>query len=272
MKKVLSILLVLTMLISTVSVVVFAEAADLGTYENPYLLDNTATEATTVNIPAESGVYVKVNNCNGSVVNATEASSQDYFFWYCRQTYTAATELTMVTGADTFQIQNNGTEALTIKLTLTGGGEIQYGTIDNPEEITLEVNPYGGALGAYVEAPLEAGNEGHWYSLTAPADGIFMIGAGAYDADYNDVGWIFFVNNITKGSYGDNHYSDDAEPVWYEEVAVSEGDELQIFVATYDPANMWSNPEGTANVNVSFAGVGSMGAPAKIEAAIREIL
>ena len=86
MKKVLSILLVLAVLASTISVVVFAEDAALGTYENPYLLDNTATEAITVNIPAESGVYVKVNNCNGSVVNAVEASSQNYFFWYCRQT------------------------------------------------------------------------------------------------------------------------------------------------------------------------------------------
>ncbi|MBQ3528138.1 MAG: hypothetical protein IJA52_06260 [Clostridia bacterium] len=266
MKKVLSILLVLAVLASTISVVVFAEDAALGTYENPYLLDNTATEAITVNVPAESGVYVKVNNCNGSVANVVEASSQNYFFWYCRQTYNAATELTMVTGADTFQIQNNDTEALTIKLTLTGGGDIQYGTMDNPEVIELQVNPYGGALGAYVEAALEAGNEGHWYSLIAPADGVFMIGAGAYDADYNDVGWLYFVNNLTKGSYGNYNYSDDAEPVYYEEVAVSAGDELQIFVATYNPENMWANPEGTANISVSFAGVGSMGAPENIEA------
>jgi len=266
MKKVLSILLVLAVLASTISVVVFAEDAALGTYENPYLLDNTATEAVTVNVPAESGVYVKVNNCNGSVVNAVEASSQNYFFWYCRQTYNAATELTMVTGADTFQIQNNDTEALTIKLTLTGGGDIQYGTMDNPEVIELQVNPYSGALGAYVESALEAGNEGHWYSLTAPADGVFTIGAGAYDADYNDVGWLYFVNNLTKGSYGNYNYSDDEEPVYYEEVAVSAGDELQIFVATYDPDNMWANPEGTANISVSFAPVGSMGAPENIEA------
>ena len=109
MKKVLSILLVLAVLASTISVVVFAEDAALGTYENPYLLDNTAQEATTITVPAETAVTIKVNNSNGSVVNVVSASSTDYFFWYCRQTYNAATELTMVTGVDTFQIQNNDT-------------------------------------------------------------------------------------------------------------------------------------------------------------------
>ena len=271
MKKVLSILLVLTVLISTVSVVVFAEDAALGTYDNPYQLIADSMTPLAVSIPAGEGAYIKASDANNSVVTVGHATSNEYVLNYPMMPLEIAddgtVEFTMNSQKDWFYVANPTDDLVVIYIKLAAGtGAAGAGTMDNPEEITLQVNPYGGALGAYVEAPLAAGNEGHWYSLTAPADGIFMIGAGAYDADYNDVGWIYFVNNITKGSYGDNHYSDDAEPVWYEEVAVSEGDELQIFIATYNPENMWTNPEGTANVNVSFAGVGSMGAPAKIEA------
>ena len=112
----------------------------------------------------------------------------------------------------------------------------------------------GGRLGAFDEVELAAGNGGYFYNVVAPADGVFNIGAYAYNpADYSDLGWTYFVNNLTSGKYGDTHWSDDEVVVDMEELEVKAGDVIEIFVATYNPDDMFNNPEGTAAVNVLFA-------------------
>ena len=74
-------------------------------------------------------------------------------------------------------------------------------------------------------------------------------------------GYMFFVNNITAGRYGDMRYSDDAtfiDEFWgVETVKVSEGDELVVFATTYDPESPWAAPAGTVGVYVAFEGIGS---------------
>ena len=60
MKKVLSIIMVLAMLLASVSVTVFAD--DLGSYTNPYQVAAGALTPTAITVPAESGVYVFVHD------------------------------------------------------------------------------------------------------------------------------------------------------------------------------------------------------------------
>ncbi|MBE6587168.1 MAG: LPXTG cell wall anchor domain-containing protein [Ruminococcaceae bacterium] len=265
MKKVLSIIMVLAMLIASVSVTVFAE--DLGSYENPYQVQAGSLTPTAVTIPAESEAYVAVDDDNNSTLTIGHSTSAEYQVYYCRQPITpeadGTMEFTMVDGADYFCIINPTTSDIVVRILLTAGaGGANYGTVDNPEPLALEESMFG--YGATAFTALEAGNQGYYYTVTAPAAGIISVSAGAMDDDYNFIGWMWSVSNITAGKYGDIHWSDEEEPVYYEDIAVSEGDELQIFASTYDPASMWSSPAGNVTVDLSFSPLGSWGCPEEI--------
>lgn len=264
MKKVLSMILVMAMLALCISVPVFA--AGTGTGSDPYLINNTDAQATTITIPAETEIWVKVNNANGSLLTVTSASHTEYFLWYCKQTFNSATTLEFIAGADMVSINNIGEEALTISLKLTGGAEDPYGTLNFPDPIELVANPYSGALGAYVTEELAASNEGYYYSVTAPQTGVITVDISAFDADFNDIGWMFFVNNVTAEKYGSYNYSDDENSVNSINVPVTAGDELLIFATTYNPQSPWNNPAGSIGVNLSFSPVGSNLCPKEITA------
>ncbi len=269
MKKTVRNILSLILVVSILALPVTSFAADptLGQYDNPYLLNTTSTHFT-ITIEPEADAYVKVNDSVGSTLNVVKASTADYILMYCRQpNYPEKTSgnntlsLTMVRGADTFSIYNSGTTAVELQLELIGGsGVVEQGTVDNPEVVTMASNMFGG-FGASMSMELAAGNEGYYYKTTAPSDGTITVSIGAYDADYNSIGWSYFVNNDTKGIYGDTHWSDEEEPVFYEEVEVSENDEVVVFASTYDPSNQWNNPEGTVSVDFSFSAVGTNGNP-----------
>ncbi len=269
MKKVLSILMVLAMLCTTASVAVFAEA-ELGTYENPYQVQAGAMTPVAVTIPAEGDAYVAVDDANNSTLTIGHSTSADYTVYYCRMPIAPEADgtmvFTMVDGADYFNIVNPTAEAITVRIMLeAGSGAVAGGTIDNPEELVLAKDFFGN-LGAMAEQDLAAGNQGYFYKLIAPADGVISVSIYAYDEEYNSIGWMYFVNNLTSYRYGDNHLSDEEEPVFYDTVKVAAGDELQIFTATYDPANKWANPAGMVGINVSFSAVGSWDCPEEITA------
>lgn len=269
-RNILSLILVISLL--ALPVTSFAGDSTLGQYDNPYQLTTTSTHFT-ITIQPEADAYVKVNDSVGSTLNVVKASTADYILMYCRQpNYPETTSgnntlsLTMVSGADTFSIYNSGTAAVELQLELIGGsGVVEQGTVDNPEVVTMSSNMFGG-FGASMSKELAVGNEGYYYKTTAPSDGIITVSVGAYDADYNSIGWTYFVNNDTKGVYGDTHWSDEEEPVFYEEVEVSEGDEVVVFASTYDPSNQWNNPAGTVSVDFSFSAVGTNGNPEVITA------
>ncbi len=268
MKKVLSIIMVLAMLLASVSVTVFAD--DLGTYENPYQVAAGAMTPTAITVPAEGDAYVFVDDANGSTLEIGYATSAGYTVYYGRMPITPEADGTLMFTMDPqgtfFNIVNPTAEAIVVYIKLTAGtGASNAGTIDNPEVVTLEKNEYSGEFGAYLTNELAANNQGHYYSITAPADGTFQVFASAYsydeNGDYIDLGYMFFVNNITKGTYGDMRYSDDQvfqEELWgVETVKVSEGDELIIFATTYNPETPWSAPAGNVGINVAFSGIGS---------------
>ncbi len=259
MKKVLSIILVLAMLALPVSVFAVGD----GSGADPYQLNNA--DALTITVPAETSVYLQADNTNGSTLNVVSASHTSYFFWYCRQTFNSATSLTMNPGADVITLENTSTDPLEITLTLTGGSATEIvGTYDNPESFEFAPNFFGN-LAASLNAELDANNTGHYFTCLAPDDGIISVRVlASVDADFENLGWIYFVNNITNGVYGTINYSDVDEPVIYEELRVSKYDEVIIFASTYDPAKPDNNPEGIVFMDVSFDPIGSAKAPATV--------
>ncbi len=267
MKKLLSLLMAVILTVTPMAVL--AENADLGTYENPYLLYADSMTPLPITVAPGTEAYVKVDQCDNSTVTVGHATSDGYFLQYGRQSvYPGAdgtAEFTMNAFSDVFSVYNSGETDVVVYLKLAAGALAGAGTMDNPEEILLEKDWFGN-LGAFLTKDLDAGNEGYYYSWTATSDGYFTANLSAFDAEYMPVGWLYFLNNVTAGIYGDIHWSDDEIPVNYESVKVSAGDEVVLFVSTYDPNNMWSNPAGSVSVNASFDAIGSMNFPQEITA------
>lgn len=259
------------MVISSIPTAVSAADAALGTYENPYLLFADTGTRLAVSVAAGDTAYIKADNYANSVVTVGYATSADYTVYYGRTTVFPADDGTLTFSMDNginelFAIENNSGGNLTAYINLESvETEEVYGTMDNPEVLTFE-DGAAGDMSVYALRALEAGNQGYYFSVTAPDAGVISVSAMAYDEDYNEIGWSYFVNNLTAGTYGNINYSDDEEPVPYAEIKVSEGDELQIFVATYDPENMWISPAGNVSVSVSFYTVGSLDRPEKVTA------
>ena len=251
---------------------VLAEDAPLGSDMNPYQL-STADVRFAVYVEPGDTAWVQVDDCNGSTLSVGYATSSAYMVIYCRQTYYPDAEsadntmtLTMVDGADMFSVYNAGEEAVTVYMALAAGaGGSTAGTMDNPEIVTLAPNMFGG-IGAYMSTDLAVGNQGYYYLCNVPSDGKLAVSISSVDADYNPVGWMYNVNNLTKGLYGDMHFSDEEEPQITEELDVSAGDEVQVFITTYDPNDMWNAPAGTVSVNFELSAVGSWGNPDTVEA------
>ena len=217
-------------------------------------------------VPAGYTVFLNAADPNGTLYVTTADGS--YMLINGRQNQlTADGEAELVLcGYEVINVYNpSETDTVTLYVFLTAGEVVDNsGTLDNPEEVVIAQNMWGG-YGAMAEYALAAGSEGRWYKAVAPEDGKLTVGIGAFDDDYNNIGWMYVVNNQTTSKYGDNHYSDDAEPVYYEELVVSAGDEIYVFANTYDPDNMWSAPAGNIMVDFSFSPVGSVDMPVALE-------
>lgn len=262
MKKALSVIIALAMILVPMSV--FAATGD---YDEPYQLSTTSVRFY-VEVAPEATVWIQADDYNNSIVEVGYATGTDYFLQYGRQSvYPEAdgTASLTLSGYDMFSVYNYGTETIYVYMSLTAGAPVDTtGTMDDPKEVTLAANMFGG-VGAYEEVALEADNQGYWFTCTAPADGIITVEVNALDADYNYIGWMYNVTNATTYSYGDTHWSDEENPVYYEEWEVKAGDELVVFASTYDPTS-WSNPAGTVAVNFTFDGVGSSYYPEVLDA------
>ena len=108
--------------------------------------------------------------------------------------------------------------------------------MENPTELVLGENV----------ANIAAGSQGYYYTWTAVDNGTLALEIGA------EAGWTYVVNNITTSKYGDTQWSDSDPVVNSAEIEVAKGDEIQIMVNTYDPADPWNAPAGSITVTASF--------------------
>jgi len=112
------------------------------------------------------------------------------------------------------------------------------GNMSNPAELVIGENT----------ASIEAGNsQGYFYTWTAAADGTLTITMPS------DMGWTYAISNLTTSVSGDIQWSDSDPVANPAEIEVAAGDELQIIVNTYDPADMWNNPAGDLVITAAFA-------------------
>ena len=124
-----------------------------------------------------------------------------------------------------FAITNHGSEAAAYDVTFT----YPVGHMENPAALVLGTNTVTRAAGA----------SDYYYTFTAPRDGTLTF---TFDSNAQ---WVYTVNNLTQGVYGDSQWSD-SEPVQPETtVSVLAGDCIVIHVNTYDAANMFESPAGT---------------------------
>ena len=122
-------------------------------------------------------------------------------------------------------------------LDITIAGEIGFpkGSNMNPDTLVLDKNT----------AAIEAGDaDGYIYTWTADQDGeltIIMTGDG----------WSYSVSNLTAGTYGATRTSGDEPALIAQTIKVTKGDEIQIMVNTFDPADQWNNPAGDVTFTAS---------------------
>ena len=121
---------------------------------------------------------------------------------------------------------------------VTMHGEIVYpvGSMMNPAPLADGVN----------NAEIAEGNfEGYFYNWTAPAAGTLVL-------TMPESNWTYVVNNMTTYAYGEMQWSDSEPVVNPAYVMVEKGDEIQVIVNNYDPANPWNTPAGTLSFTAEF--------------------
>ena len=132
----------------------------------------------------------------------------------------------------TFTITNDGEEEAEYELHLF----YSVGTMNNPEAIAEGITTVA----------LDEGSQGYYYTYVAADAGEVTVTVNA------DTGWQYAINNLTSWIYGDNHWSDDEPVMNSETLSVNKGDELQIYVNTYDAENPWTAPAGSVSIDIAF--------------------
>ena len=194
-----------------------------GTEENPiaveFTMNETYTQATaTVTVPANTTHYFQTYGIGGM-------------------------ELSINGGAPTLM---SGNPRMPVIFTVEN-------STDAEAEFTLVASyPAGSQMNPAVlvegenVANIAAGSQGYFYTWTAQNAGELTLEINA------EGGWSYVVNNMTTYQYGDNQWSDSDPVVNPAVIKVNAGDEIQLIVNTYDPADPYSAPAGSVTVNASF--------------------
>ena len=207
---------------------IFAEFC--GTEENPIVVEYPGF---TAKVPAGQTLYYGCYNMNGVIFslntsnavvahNGQEYSGEEIMFFVVCQ------------GRDpgVIAITNPGEEEGTYNATFS----YPVGWMENPAPLVLGNNTL----------TQQAGAKEYYYAFTAAK-------AGKLTLTFDEAAqWVYCVNNLTQGIYGDTQWSDSDPLVSVAEIAVQKGDQIQITVNTYDKDNAYENPEGTVVFQASF--------------------
>ena len=213
-----------------------------GTEADPMVWDMGPTVPYAQAVPAGEKVYVLAYGMGDYVITIESETAYVIIGETKYDAVDGKVEAPITIGrAAYFYLGNAGTEDATYTVSFNAP-PAPLGTMDNPEALTEE-----SGSGFVV---IDAGSQGYYYTYTAPADGTFNVSVYADDDDWNPVGWMYVVNNLTSYQYGDYIFSDSENAAEGYSIEVSAGDEISIMVNTYNPADMWANPTG--NVYTSY--------------------
>ena len=211
---------------------------DVGEEATTVVLQDGVTA--TVTVPAGGVAYIEVDATAGDMT-LTVNGNRMYYDWYVQagvQQYapyaSGATEIALPAGTVyTLPIYNTSADSEAV-LEVTASSPV-VGTVDNPVWLVMGDNV----------ATCTAGGQAYYFTWTAEQDGTLVLTMPEGD-------WMYAVNNLTTTVYGDTQFSDSDPVVNPAVVDVAAGDVLQIYVNTYNPADMWSNPAGDLVVTASF--------------------
>ena len=204
-----------------------------GSEQNPIFLNEGENVLT---IPAGATVYYQ-GRFGGKTMTAVGAGAT---VTHNEQTYTLSND---AISFECFQVDErdpsifvvaNTTDAdITVTLTVTAPA----GTQENPAQLSIGENT----------ATVAAGTQGYYYTWTADVADVLTI-------TMQDKNW-FYTYFVAKSNglytYGENYWSDDAEPAISTEIAVKAGDKVTIQVNTYDPKKPYQAPAGTIHFTAS---------------------
>ena len=151
------------------------------------------------------------------------------------------TTVTETGGTITLPVETDSPFAPMI-FSLTGEGDYR---VSFTYPVGHRMNPAQLVLGQNT-AQQKAGNSDYHYTWTAMADGKLTITMD------KTAQWVYCLNNVTAGTFGETHWSDDETPVISETICVTVGDQITLTVNTYDPADMFQNPAGTVVFHADF--------------------
>lgn len=204
-------------------------------YGSEELPINVAYPGFTAYVPAGETLYYEGYNIGGLILSM---NGENVTISHNGKSYTPdGTEISFSVVAESrnparLAIANTGTEAASYEVVFT----YPVGHAENPAALALGVNSLTQAAGAL----------DYYYTFTAPRAGAVTV---AFDSSAQ---WVYAVDNVTQGIYGDTQWSD-SDPMQPETtVSVKAGDKIVLRVNTYDPANMFENPADTVTFAVSY--------------------
>lgn len=204
-------------------------------YGSEELPINVAYPGFTAYVPAGETLYYEGNNIGGLILSM---NGENVTISHNGKSYTPdGTEISFSVVAESrnparLAIANTGTEAAFYEVVFT----YPVGHAENPAALALGVNSLTQAAGAL----------DYYYTFTAPRAGTVTV---AFDSSAQ---WVYALDNVTQGIYGDTQWSD-SDPMQPETtVSVKAGDKIVLRVNTYDPADMFENPAGTVTFAVSY--------------------
>ncbi len=249
MKKALSIVIAIAVLL--VPMTAFAATGDIG---DPYQVE--AGGLLVVEEIAANGYawFQATGDYIAGEVTVECDSTTEYTVTYCRQNVTSP--FTLEDGADMFMVSNPTDSAISVAVSVSAGISVSGGTFDNPEILTFDE-----WYSASSSAALADDNMGYYWNVTAVRDGAIGVIVSAYDDEWMNLGWSFYVTNKTSGVANDTIWSDEVEMGYEDLVEVSAGDVLEIYASTYDP-EAWANPAGNVYLTVNNYALGDYSYPA----------
>ncbi len=131
-----------------------------------------------------------------------------------------------------FAITNTGSEMAAY----TGSFAYPVGHAQNPAALVLGTNTVTRTAGA----------SDFYYTFTAPRSGTITF---TFDPSAQ---WVYAVDNLTQGVYGDSQWSDSDPLMNVMTLTVKAKDQLQIRVNTYDAAYIFENPAGTVVFDANY--------------------
>lgn len=189
----------------------------------------------TAYVPAGETLYYEGYNLNGMIVTATGENMQISHNGVDYTSENGEISFAAVAAGRTpavFAITNTGTENGAYEVVFT----YPIGHSENPDQLLLGTNTLTQTAGA----------TDYYYTFTAPKAGTLTL---TFDSTAQ---WLYAVDNLTQGTYGDTQWSDSDPQVAETTITVKAKDVIQVRVNTYDAANVFEAPAGTVVFTVKY--------------------